>query len=211
MKVVVVSHGSIKDYDFTRKIMKSADVIVCADGGCEYVLKCGLIPDALIGDLDSINEKYLSEVRKTKCVLMKYPKEKDFTDTQLAVDYAIDIGADEITMLGSIGDRIDHTLANIFLMIKLLMRGKRPCIIDEKNEIYITDGVIKLSGEKGDLVSLLPAGGDVTGIYTEGLMYKLSGATITMGDPLGISNVFTENAAVISIESGYLLVVKSRD
>ena len=211
MKACVVSHGEIKDYGYIGSIMKDCDFIVCADGGGEHVIRCGLMPDALIGDLDSIGQETLEKISNSHCIIVKYPRSKDYTDTQLAINYAIENGADDIVLLGSIGDRLDHSLANIFLMVKLVEQGIRACAINEKNSVYIIKDKIKLKGKIGDLVSLLPIGGDVRGISTHGLSYKLEGKNINMGDPLGISNVFICEDVQIKIESGYLLVIKSID
>jgi thiamine pyrophosphokinase len=211
MKAVVVSHGEVKDFEFVKKIMAEADLIVCADGGCEYVTKCGLVPDVLIGDLDSIDHETLESIKNTSCIIIRYPREKDYTDTELAVNYALDHGADEIIMLAGTGDRLDHSLANIFLLIKLVNRSIKACLVNENNTVYITNDSITLKGNIGDLVSLIPAGGDVEGIYTEGLQYRLSGHDIKMGEPLGISNVFTSEEVSVRIKSGTLLVIKSFD
>lgn len=212
MKAIVVSSGQITDYDFAKRVLESGDLIVCADGGGVHVERCKLVPDAVVGDLDSIDEELLKKLRDNGVTdIVKYPREKDYTDTQLAIDYAIENGADEIIMMGSVGDRLDHTVANIFLLLKLLKNNIKPCIINEKNTVYITDRYISIKGKIGDLVSLIPVGGDVKGICTKGLKYKLSNATITMGDPLGISNVFTDEVAEIEVNNGFLLVIKSRD
>lgn len=211
MKAVVVSHGLIQDIKYAESIIKDCDLIVCADGGAEYLQKCKIYPHVLIGDLDSIEENALSDFKAHGCRIIKYPREKDFTDTQLAADYAAEHGANEIIMLGCIGSRLDHSLANIMLMVALLKKGIFPCIINEKNKVYITDSIIKLEGKPGDLVSLIPVGGDVTGIYTEGLEYGLSNSTIRLGDTLGISNVFLKDYAQIKICSGCLLIIKSID
>jgi thiamine pyrophosphokinase len=211
MKSVVISHGLIEDLKFLENILRSSDLIICADGGAEYVIKCGLTPDALIGDLDSIDEELLKKIENTKCKVRKYPRNKDYTDTQLAIDYAIKMGTKELIMVGSVGDRIDHSLANIFLLTKLIKKNINACIINEKNTIYITEKLITLTGCLGDIVSLIPVGGDVKGIYTEGLEYKLTGQDITMGDPIGISNIFVNENVEIRVESGLLLVIKSRD
>lgn len=211
MKAVVVSHGEIKDIDFACSVMKDCDLLVCADGGGEYAVRCGIMPDCLIGDLDSINSESLAAIQNRGCSIIRYPREKDFTDTQLAINYALEHGASEIVILAGTGDRLDHTLANIFLLVKLAKSGIKACLINEKNTVYCISSDIKLAGKAGELLSLIPAGGDVRGIYTRGLKYKLSGSNMSMGDPLGISNVYTENEAYIKIESGYLLVIKSRD
>lgn len=211
MKAIIVSHGDIHDYKYIGDIIKNSDMIICADGGAEHVLKCGQLPHVVIGDLDSIDRQTLDTLENNSIKIVKYPKEKDYTDTQLAVNYALEEGADEIILLGSVGDRLDHTLANVFLLVKLAAINIKSSVINEKNAVYITKDSIKLAGNKGDIVSLIPVGGDVKGIYTEGLQYKLSGSEIKMGDPLGISNVFIDQQISIKIESGFLLVIKSRD
>ncbi len=211
MRAAIVSNGEIHDLENAANIMKDCHFIVCADGGTEYVLKCGLMPNAVVGDLDSVGQDVLKEIGNLKCKIIKYPREKDYTDTQLAIDYAISQGADEIMMLGSIGSRIDHSLANILLMIKLVKAGITPCIINENNIIYITDNNIKLRGKPGDTVSLIPVGGDVTDVYTSGLKYGLNGNTLSMGEPIGVSNVFLYDEASVAVGKGFLLVIKSND
>lgn len=211
MRAVIVSHGEVNDYEYIGNIMRDSDMVVCADGGAEYPLKCGIIPHAVIGDLDSINQDVLKSLNDKGCIIIKHPREKDYTDTQLAIDYAIENGAREIIMVASIGDRLDHTLANIFLLVKLAKKNIYAHLINEKNTIYIVSNSISLKGNLGDLISLIPLGGNVKGIYTEGLKYKLDDATMEIGDPLGISNVFINEDINIKIESGYLLVIKSRD
>jgi thiamine pyrophosphokinase len=212
LKAAVVAHGRVDDYDYIRSFLADCDMIVCADGGAEHVLACNLMPDAVIGDLDSISSSLLEKLEKCNCKIVRYPREKDFTDTQLAVNYALANGADEIILLGCIGERLDHSMANIFLLVKLLRAGIRHVnIVNEKNSIYITDGIISLKGSIGDTVSLIPIGGSIKGIYTRGLKYPLKGETIELGNSLGISNVFTEPEVEIKFEEGYLLVFKSRD
>lgn len=211
MKACIVSHGEIRDYEYIRSIVESCDLIVCADGGAEHVIKCGLLPDVVIGDLDSIEKNILEKLINSKCRVIQYPRDKDYTDTQLAINYAIEAGAIDIILLGCTGDRLDHSLANIFILFKLIEFDINVRIINEKNTVYIIKDEIKLKGSIGDLISLLPIGGDVGGIYTKGLKYKLEGKNIAMGDPLGISNVFISEDIEIKIKSGYLLVIKAKD
>lgn len=211
MKAAVVSHGEVRDYPYTASIIKDCDLIVCADGGVEHVLKCGMVPNAVVGDLDSVSSNAIQEVYHKKIDIVKYPRDKDYTDTQLAINYAIEKGASEILLIGSVGDRIDHSLANIFLMIKLEKANIKCCLLNEKNAIYITGKEIKLRAKIGDIVSLIPVGGDAKGVYTEGLQYKLSGRDLEMGEPLGISNIVTEEEFTVRVTSGFLLVIMSRD
>jgi len=211
MKAAIVSNGETRDYGYLKSILESCNLIICADGGANHVVNCGLVPDALIGDLDSVNKGVLENLRDRGTKIIKHPREKDYTDTQLAIDYAIEAGAHEIVLLCSLGDRIDHSLANILLLVKLAMMNVKAYIINEKNTVYITNKEIHLRGKIGDIVSLIPVGGDVRGVFTEGLQYKLSGNTMVLGDPVGISNVFTCEEITIKIESGFLLVIKSKD
>lgn len=211
MKAAVVSHGSIQNFEDASHILKSCDMIVCADGGGEYVLKCGLVPDVLIGDFDSIKTSQYDKIKGSEVKIIKYPKEKDYTDTELAVNYAVEAGAQEIIMLGSLGSRIDHSLANILYLVKLTDKGIKACIVDQNNTIYITKDSIELEGVPGDLLSLLPVGGDVTGITTKNLKYALHDSTIKLGDTVGVSNVFQSTNAKVKIKNGYLLVIKSHD
>lgn len=211
MKAAIVSNGGISDYGYLRNILESCNIVICADGGANHVMACGFAPDVLVGDLDSIKGEVLEKLRLDGTKIIKYPREKDYTDTQLAIDYALEGGADEIVLLGSLGDRIDHSLANILLLIKLAKSNVKAYITNEKNTIYITDRDINIKGSKGDIVSLIPVGGDVRGVFTEGLQYKLSGNNMALGDPVGISNVFTGSEITIRVESGFLLVIKSKD
>ncbi|KPU43970.1 thiamine pyrophosphokinase [Oxobacter pfennigii] len=211
MKAAVVSHGTVKDISHLKALLNECQLLVCADGGAQYVLNCGMFPDAVIGDLDSIDENILKKLVNNNVEIIKYPKEKDFTDTELAIDYCINKDADEIMLLGSIGDRMDHTLANILLLVKLVGQNIKACIINEKNRIYITDSSLSLKGNVGDILSLIPVSGDVQGVRTNGLQYELSGATLSFGSSIGISNVFMDEEISVTIDSGYLLIIKSND
>lgn len=211
MKAVIVSHGRIDDISFAKSVMESGDMIVCADGGAEFAFKCGLTPDACVGDFDSISAAGLEMVKKKCPTVIRYPAEKDYTDTQLAIRYAAGKGADEMVLLGCIGDRIDHTAANILLLAGLLKADIKASIVNEKNTVYMTDSGIKVNGKPGEPLSLIPIGGDALGVRTRGLRYVLSDQNIRMGNPIGVSNVFTSTQAEITIESGMLLVIKSTD
>lgn len=136
---------------------------------------------------------------------------KDETDTQLAMLKAIELGATDVTFIGVIGERFDHSYANLSLLLYLLNRNIKGKIVNEKNEIYLIDKFIEVEGKKGELLSLLPYSKEVKGIYTKGLFYGLSGQSMDLEMPYGISNVFTEDKATIEIEKGLLLVIKPRE
>ena len=207
MKACIISNGIIQDYTFYRPLIAQVDFIICADGGLSHAKKLGVTPDILIGDLDSVPPN----LSKQGITVAQYAREKDETDTQLAVAYVLEKGYTDIHMIGSLGGRFDHAFANVALLKMILDKGAKGCIIDEKNEIYLIDKNIQIQGKVGDTVSLLPISEKVEGIATQGLKYALKGAQMVFGIPYGVSNVFTQSQASVSISKGLLLVMKVRD
>ncbi|SHE57344.1 thiamine diphosphokinase [Thermoanaerobacter uzonensis DSM 18761] len=211
MKVLIISNGDIKDYNFYEKLLKDADMVICADGGANHAYRMKLKPHLIVGDLDSIEEEVLEFYEKEGVRIEKYPPMKDETDTQLAMLKAIELGATDVTFIGVIGERFDHSYANLSLLLYLLNRNIKGKIVNEMNEIYLINKFIEVEGKKGELLSLLPYSKEVKGIYTKGLFYGLSGQSMDLEMPYGISNVFTEDKATIEIEEGLLLVIKPRE
>ena len=208
--VFVVSGGRIQDLAFLQaKIGAHTPVkVVCADGGARHLRPLGLIPDAIIGDMDSLGpdeEKYFEE-RGSR--IIRYPEEKDETDTQLALEYALTMNPEEVWIFGALGGRIDHTLANISLLVLSAKKGVRTKLIDEWCEVFLVTGPSVIEGEAGQTVSLLPLSSRVTGITLEGFAYPLKDGTMEVGIPYGVSNRLLEDRGVISVASGYLLVVR---
>jgi len=211
MRALIISNGNIHHYDYFKKLAFSADLIICADGGAEHAYRMGLAPHVVIGDLDSINENIRKIFMKRNIEFLTYPVEKDKTDTQLAIEYALDRKCKEITMIGCLGSRFDHSFANVCLLKYILDRGAKGKIIDEYNEIYLIKDRIKLTGEIGEKVSLLPITEYVEGVTTKGLYYELSDAKIPLGISYGVSNVFMDSHAEIRLKKGLLLIIKARD
>ncbi len=211
MTGIIVCSGSITDYALIEKYFEKADLIICADGGANHLRKLGKLPDILVGDFDSISEGDLDLLLAANVEIVRFPSEKDATDTQLAVQLAMDRGCDEVILLGAAGTRLDHTLANVFLLRMLLEAGAAGILADEHNEIRMINKSMKLTKEKDVRISLVPVGGKVTGVTTEGMYYPLTDATLEFGTTWGVSNEFAEETASVSIKEGLLLVIKSRD
>ncbi|EGD52966.1 thiamine pyrophosphokinase [Thermoanaerobacter ethanolicus JW 200] len=211
MKVLIISNGDIKDYNFYEKLLKDVDMVICADGGANHAYQMKIKPDLIIGDFDSIKEEILEFYENEGVRIEKFPPMKDETDTQLAMLKAIELGATDVTFIGVIGERFDHSYASLSLLLYLLNRNIKGKIVNEKNEIYLINKFIEVEGKKGELLSLLPYSKEVKGIYTKGLFYGLSGQSMDLEMPYGISNVFTEDKATIEIEEGLLLVIKPRE
>ena len=211
MTAVIVCNGNIGDYEFYNKYFEEADFIICVDGGASHIRKFGVMPNLLLGDFDSISGEDLDFFKDTGVEIVKLPCEKDMTDTELAVELAIKRGYTLITIIGGLGTRMDHSLANIFMLRKILNAGAVGLIVDEHNEVVIIKDKIHLQREENIKVTLLPLTDRVEGVTTRGLYYPLTDATIEMDSSWGVSNEFKDETAEITIKSGLLMVIKSRD
>ncbi len=206
---IIFLHGNLSDTSSIRNFLSEDSLILCADGGAEHARKIGLVPDVVIGDFDSISQsdRVLLEEKEVTCI--SYPREKDYTDAELAVRYAVDQGADEIIITGLLGDRIDHMTANMFFLAEL-SGEKHIRIIEKDQDISFVDRVIEIAGKKGDEISLIPIKSDCRGITTEGLYYPLSDASLPLGSTRGISNVMLSHKAKVTVTQGVLMVVHRR-
>lgn len=210
-KCIIIAGGMLESTEDYRSLIRSAQLVICADSGAAYMRKINLLPDVIIGDLDSIRDedRYFFESKQVR--IIQHPANKDATDTELAVSLAIRQKVDDITLIGWSGTRMDHTLANV-LLLKKLSEYRVPCrMIDAHNEVWLITDHMDLAGIPGELVSIIPLSEKVCGVTISGLEYPLENATISMGSSIGISNRFVTNIARISLEKGILLVFKSRD
>jgi thiamine pyrophosphokinase len=210
LRAVIIANGIAPAEATVRRWLDSAARLICADGGARIALTLGLRPDAVVGDLDSLDEAQQAQLQALGCRLVVYPVAKDWTDLELALKLAVEEGATEIIVLGALGGRLDQELANILLLLLPELEGIPARIVDERQEMFVARGEATLAGQPGDIVSLIPLGGDVAGIRTEGLMYPLRDEPLLTGPARGISNVMTETLARIALRSGALLVVHSR-
>lgn len=211
MKAVLFANGDIHDYNYYETLIDSQSIIICLDGGVRHAQKLGLIPQMILGDLDSADEEILQYYRKRNVPFRTFPAKKDKTDMEIGLEYAVEIGAKEIVILGAIGSRIDHSLGNLHLLKIPLGYGIDAEIINEHNRIRLINQAVKIAGKPGDLVSLIPLTTEVTGVTTKGLEYALHQAVLTVGSSYGISNVMTDAEAEVLIQSGLLLIIQSQD
>ncbi len=211
MKALIACSGEIKDYSFCGKHIEDIDYIIGVDGGAHHLLRLGLKPDVLLGDFDSILESDLVHFKREGIEILKYPSQKDLTDSELAVETAIEKGCDSVVMIGCVGSRLDHSIANIHLLKKLLDNGVKGIIVNENNEITLIRDRLELKREEDTRVSLLPLTDKVTGITLKGFYYPLNDFTLELGSARCVSNEFAENIAEITIKTGLLLVIKARD
>lgn len=211
MKCIIVCNGWSITKELVDKYINKETFLICADGGANNLKKFGILPDLLIGDFDSISQEALDFYSKKNIEIMNFPPEKDYTDSELSVETAISKGFTDIIILGGIGSRMDHTIANVFLLKTIHEAGCHGTLIDNNNIIQLISSDITLERHDGYKVTLLPLTPEVEGITTKGLYYPLENYTLRQGSTRGVSNEFLDEEASVSIQSGLLLVMMSRD
>ena len=197
MRAVIFSGGELGEG--SNYIPHSGDYIICADSGYENCLRSGAKPDIVIGDFDSLNDYSGDNI-------IRFKKEKDETDTLLAVNHALKKGYKKIIIFGALGGREDHAIGNIYLLKKILDFGAEGIIDSGKNKIMLTDKSIRIKKEKDKYLSLLPAFGSVSGLTLKGMKYELDNYFMSPGDTIGLSNEILDEYGDIILEKGYLLI-----
>lgn len=193
--------------------MYGQNIIVC-DRGLEALYKLKIIPNHVVGDFDSVSPEILEFYKKqSQIIFHTYHAEKDNTDTDIALKLAIRLKSSKITIMGVLGKRMDHAIANIHIL-KDALEANIPCqIIDEHNRIYLINKEMTLEKDKiyGKYVSLIPLTSEVEGITLTGFKYPLENYTLPIGTSLGISNEIIEDRAHIKMKKGILIVIESKD
>lgn len=207
----MVAHGDVDAGD--RAQLEGADLIVAADGGTFALEGWGAAPHAIVGDLDSLGMDRALGYGARGVKVVPFSVEKDESDLELAIAYAIEAHADDIVVLGAFGGaRFDHELANTLLLAAEAYRGRRLRAVRGDVTVRAVHGGEKLTlaGAPGDLVTLLPVGGDAEGVRTHRLRYPLAGETLRFGAARGLSNVVMSEHASVACDRGVLLVIETR-
>ncbi|MCL0032584.1 thiamine diphosphokinase [Peptococcaceae bacterium] len=211
MTVVIFAGGQIKNYDKIKRVLSKNSFIICADSGANHAYAMSLKPDLIIGDMDSVKPEVLEHFRKSGVIIKKYPCDKDKVDTELAIKQALNLNPSEILILGAIGNRLDHTLANVHLLLPAASFGVRAFIIDEHHKISLITKELpaRIIGNVGGLISLLPISTEVCGVSSKGLKWELNNHKFSIGNPFGISNELVSNSAEIKVKNGSLLLIET--
>ncbi len=213
MKGLIISAGTIKNYKRLEDLISNIDFefTLCADGGIRHSISLDIVPNAVIGDFDSTAKEDLKYIDENSIPVIKYPVEKDETDTELAIEYLISRGIKDITLIGGTGSRIDHTMANILLLHRLMIKGINGRIIDEHNIIQITDQGVNLQKKKDYNISIIPISNEGIVVSLKGFYYPLENKRIQFGSTLGISNRIINDVGIIRIIKGLALIIESID
>lgn len=188
------------------------ELVVAADGGARHAAALGRTIDRWVGDGDSLGAEGVAALRAAGIPVRLEPEDKDASDTELAVLEAIGAGADDVTIVAALGGpRLDHALANVLLLDLPPVRRGAARILDRDARVSLlaapTTG--EFAGRVGDLVTLLPLGGEAGGVTTVGLRFPLADDILRVGRTRGLSNVRTAAVATVSLGTGRLLVIET--
>lgn len=175
--------------------------IYCADGGANLLEKLGIFPREIWGDLDSVSEEILQKYEEVGVGIKRFPKEKDFTDGELVLQYVTEKEYDKIVIIGGLGGRKDHELTNLNLIFKF----KNLSFITEQEEIFEIEKDKVILFQKGKTISFVPFSEKVEGLTLKGVKYPLDKYTLHRGDSICMSNIIEEDRCEISFEKGKLL------
>ena len=210
-RAVLFANGTIADLQQVRRLIHPEDLLLAVDGGTRLVRSIGLVPSAIIGDLDSLATEDKNWASTAGARMIEYPRDKNETDLELALAYALAQGATEILLVGALGGRTDQALGNLALLTDHRFSHLGVRLDDGVEEVWFVRSTSVIQGDTGDIVSLLPWGGPVTGVSTEGLRWSLHSETLYPEKTRGISNEMLDHSAYVSIQSGLLLIVHRRD
>ncbi len=206
-RIILFANGDLPGPQVILSSLSPDDLLVAVDGGLRHIVALGLVPNLIIGDLDSANPDDVQRFENQGVKVHCYPIHKNETDLELALQAVIDLHPASIRVVGALGGRLDQTLANILLLTRPQFSGIDLRLIDGTQEVFLIHDQVTLNGEKGEQVSLLPLLGPVTGVKTEGLAYPLNNETLYPDHTRGISNRMLDSAASVSIASGLLLCI----
>ena len=208
MRAVVVSHGEVEPGDLAH--LGDADLVIAADGGTVHLEKWGIMPKLVVGDLDSLPPGARERIAAAGGSIEVHPREKDRSDTEIALDRAIGAGATEVVIVGALGGpRIDHAMANTLLLGRASLAVPVRLVRGPMTIRLLRGGLrLELGGATGEIVTLLAIGGDATGVTTGGLRYPLGNETLALGSSRGVSNEIAAAPAWVSCASGALLVIE---
>jgi thiamine pyrophosphokinase len=202
-RVIIFANGFLPDHEKARAIIRADDVIIAADGGTRHALALGLIPDLIIGDLDSVHTETLVKFRK---VPTYQDSNDETTDLEKAIAWAIKAKYDHVTVVGASGKRLDQAIGNLGVLAKFYPDAVVR-IVDDFGELTYVGRALTFEAKKGEIVSLIPLS-RCEGIVTSGLRYALNGESLELGVREGTSNVVTESLVSVKVKKGHLLLFR---
>ena len=209
MRAAIFLNGSPDSEPLIRAVAGRADLVVAADGGARYALAAGIVPDLVVGDMDSLGEDLALEVERRGASLERHPARKDMMDGHLAVLAAGERGVSSADFLCAAGEKPGAVFAVPHILLAAERIGMRSAVVADWGRMFVIEGRPRVvAGSARDSVSIFPLSGPATGVTLEGMSYPLEDADLYPGDTLGFHNELIGTEARVSVERGTLLVVQ---
>jgi thiamine pyrophosphokinase len=208
VRAAIFLNGFPDSAGLLRRVAGRAELVVAADGGARYALEAGVVPDLVVGDMDSLGEALALQVERLGAALERHPARKDEMDGQLAVLAARERGATAADLLCAVGGRVGAIFAVPHILLAAERGGLSSTVVADQGRMFVIEaGSRTLRGDPRDSVSIFPLSGPATGVTLEGMEYPLDNASLEPGDTLGFHNELIGREASVSVEEGALLVV----
>ncbi len=209
LKALLVANGGVNNEEFLRILSRDFDMVIGVDGGANFLKRANVKPDYIVGDMDSVDPSVLSFFEKNGVEILRYPREKDKTDTELAVDLLLNMNVDDITFSGVVGDRMDHTFAVFQILYKLKLKGIKSRIVEKDLDIFLLrNEIFVMSVRKGETWSILPIFEEARKVDLEGFLYPVKNFKFPFGKTVGVSNETVEDSVKIVVGEGSILVFR---
>lgn len=209
-RALIFANGLLPDMEAARNLVQTGDAIYAADGGTKHILRLGLLPDLVVGDLDSLEKEDLEFLQFAGIRIERFPRDKEKTDLELTINYALENGHHNLVIVAALGGRLDMTLSSINLLTRPDLMEKDIKLDDGVEAAYFVQQETIIFGNEGDVISLLPWGGKVSQVTTSGLRWELHGEDLNPYETRPISNEMQTKEARIQVGSGNLLCIHRR-
>ncbi len=209
MRAVIFANGNLNTPNKIRSQIRADDLVIAADGGARHCRDLNLHPHLVIGDMDSISSAHLDDLRTQDTQLLIYPEDKNQTDLELALSYALEKGFNEVLLFGLLGGRLDLSLTNLLLLARDEWGAMSLIVKADPDTAYLMrdHDLIAIDGNPGDTISLIPLSESVTEVSTQGLRWLLDNVDLYLGNTLSVSNELLETSARVQIGKGKMLLV----
>ena len=190
------------------------EIVIGVDRGLEFLYHNGILPTHIVGDFDSVSPEVIDYYKKDSDIFIReFNPVKDASDTEIAIRLAIELGVEELYILGGTGTRLDHVWANVQTLKIAHDAGVKAYILDKCNRISPIEEQATLSRENayGPYFSVFPLGETISDFSIKGAKYPLENHTLCPYDSLTVSNQFTEDEVEISFPGGIVILMETRD
>lgn len=209
MNILIFANGEepADGWGWVQGYLSQDAILIAVDGGARHLDQLSLIPHVVIGDLDSLDPELRTLLVDRHVKLITAPQEKDETDLELALVYAVKNHEGTVLIFGASGGRLDQTLSNILLLSLQELNGREVILVEPHQRAWMVESETTIVGKRGDLVSLIPPWGRVRVRRTEGLKWPLQNEWLSPGPARGVSNIMTKDQASIEISDGRVLCI----